>query len=275
MVSVEDTTLVQESSGTWAVARSGRLVERFDDARSAVFKFEDIVGPSPGRVVWHSDQDEILDVLVDSGSDTFLIDHPDGLVCVDGWWIPADIHPEYGGNYEKLKSVAEVGFGKSSDTWYEWNDVYLVIRWEAEEGSTLSVEESLPGDDELEAGFQQPSNAFEHYIGLDNLNISERPTEIDLDDLNHEFFLTSYWRHGGYEIAELRIATNSDQTAWHVIDISHLRIVGTFSTLNDLVSAVIEEPELTLFVDLEGPHRNRKWVPSEERLVKLLAELRN
>ena len=103
LVSVGEISLTLESSGTWAATRSGRLVERFDDAESALIEFEASAQRSDGTIVWHSDQDEILELLSNKGFDTFLVDHRDGLVSLEGWWIPADLHPFYGGTTRNFR----------------------------------------------------------------------------------------------------------------------------------------------------------------------------
>ena len=167
---------------------------------------------------------------------------------------------------------AVIEFGTASDTWYEWNDIFLVIRWEAEGDPTISIEFSLPSSNELEAGFREDSNAFEHYIGLDNLAISDRPTDIFLNELRHEFFLTSYWGYGSYAIAELRVATATDGTGWHVIDATRNQIVGTYTSQEDLERSVVEETGLVLFAEIDGHSRQREWIPSRESLAAVLAE---
>jgi hypothetical protein len=263
--------LMHERSGRWAVSLWGKVIERFDDLVDALVKFEEVVRKITGRdLKWYVDRDEVLDKLVGAGQETFLAEESVGLVNVDGWWIPVDLHPDYGGNYDLLPLRASIAFGKSSDEWYEWSDVFLVVRREVEMSPTISVEDTLPSDTELEEGFQEDETNFEHYIGLNNLAISERPQDIDLAGLRHEFFLTSFWDYGGYEIAELRIATDADRRCWYVIDMNRDRVIGNFSSIETLENAVATEPDLRLVAEV-GEQVLNEWDPGSESLASVLS----
>jgi hypothetical protein len=219
--------LMHERSGRWAVSLWGKVIERFDDLVDALVKFEEVVRKITGRdLKWYVDRDEVLDKLVGAGQETFLAEESVGLVNVDGWWIPVDLHPDYGGNYDLLPLRASIAFGKSSDEWYEWSDVFLVVRREVEMSPTISVEDTL--------------------------------------------FLTSFWDYGGYEIAELRIATDADRRCWYVIDMNRDRVIGNFSSIETLENAVATEPDLRLVAEV-GEQVLNEWDPGSESLASVLS----
>jgi hypothetical protein len=245
--------LLSQEEDLFVVEQGEEVYDECGTLAGALASVAEITDQYAEHVTYVLARETIWEAAAEAGLDSIFIRSVDGWVNLDGYWLPAIMHPGYH-DFDGLEPLYSCGdFGWRAEV-YGWEGV-LVLSWRSPEGvdsgwevlGEVSLEEAIEqADEKVDDEVDDWGFDFDSFMGLRNLSPSEQ-FELPSDAVPLRS-CCSYSEYGESLIADLTIYTLEQGAAVHyLVTVTGWSVViGRYGSVESLEQAVKEEAGLII-----------------------------